>query len=116
MTEYALAFCEEDYEQLRQHLSSDGRAEQGAYLICRQSITDAETTLLVRDVIPVTAEDVIEADAEHMVIRSRSFHARDEARPEPQQWNGLPVNTSAGLEAGLIRLIRPEWNMLGAKK
>jgi len=33
---------------------------------------------------------------------------------EPFAWNGLPVNTAAGLEAGLIRLIRPEWNMLGA--
>ena len=38
------------------------------------------------------------------------------ATPEPLQWNSLPVNSSAGLEAGLIRLIRPEWNMLGAKK
>jgi hypothetical protein len=36
------------------------------------------------------------------------------ATPEPFAWNGLPVNTAAGLEAGLIRLIRPEWNMLGA--
>jgi hypothetical protein len=37
------------------------------------------------------------------------------ATPEPLSWNGLPVNTAAGLEAGLIRLIRPEWNMLGAR-
>lgn len=73
MTEYALAFCEEDYDQLRQHLSSDTRVEQGAYLICRQSVTAAETTLLVREVVPVVADDIIEADAEHMVIRSRSF-------------------------------------------
>jgi hypothetical protein len=36
------------------------------------------------------------------------------ATPEPLAWNGLPVNTAAGLEVGLIRLIRPEWNMLGA--
>jgi hypothetical protein len=37
------------------------------------------------------------------------------ATPEPLVWNGLPVNTAAGLEAGLIRLIRPQWNMLGAR-
>jgi hypothetical protein len=32
---------------------------------------------------------------------------------ESTQWNGLPINIAAGLEAGLIRLIRPEWNILG---
>lgn len=36
------------------------------------------------------------------------------ATPEPTEWNGLPVNTAAGLEAGLIRKILPAWNMLGA--
>jgi hypothetical protein len=36
------------------------------------------------------------------------------AMPLLQEWNGLPVNTAAGLEAGLIQLIRPEWNILGA--
>ena len=34
--------------------------------------------------------------------------------PEPLEWNGLPINTAAGLEAGLIRMLRPDWNMLGA--
>lgn len=33
---------------------------------------------------------------------------------EDSQWNGLPINIAAGLEAGLIRTIRPEWNILGA--
>ncbi|MGJ0509176.1 MAG: GIY-YIG nuclease family protein [Methylocystis sp.] len=33
---------------------------------------------------------------------------------EGSQWNGLPINIAAGLEAGLIRMIRPEWNILGA--
>ena len=32
------------------------------------------------------------------------------ATPAPSEWNGLPVSTAAGLEAGLIRLIQPEWN------
>ena len=38
------------------------------------------------------------------------------ATPEALEWNGLPVNGAAGLEAGLIRMIRPEWNMLGSRK
>jgi len=35
------------------------------------------------------------------------------ATPPPLSWNGLPVNTAAGLEAGLIPMIRPRWNILG---
>lgn len=35
------------------------------------------------------------------------------ATPEPTAWNGLPVLTAPGLEAGLIRLVQPEWNMQG---
>jgi hypothetical protein len=36
------------------------------------------------------------------------------ATPEPQEWQELPVNTAAGLEAGLIATIRPSWNIQGA--
>ena len=32
------------------------------------------------------------------------------ATPEPLKWKGLPVETAEGLEAGLVKLIRPEWN------
>lgn len=35
------------------------------------------------------------------------------ATPEATTWNGLPVLTAPGLEAGLIRMIRPDWNMQG---
>ncbi|HEX4165012.1 MAG TPA: GIY-YIG nuclease family protein [Bryobacteraceae bacterium] len=35
------------------------------------------------------------------------------ATPEPQEWQELPVNTAAGLEAGLIQMIRPAWNIRG---
>jgi len=35
------------------------------------------------------------------------------ATPPPLQWNGLPVNTAAGLEAGLIDMIQPPWNIKG---
>lgn len=38
------------------------------------------------------------------------------ATPEPLDWNGLPVSTAAGLEVALIRSMRPEWNMLGARR
>jgi hypothetical protein len=31
------------------------------------------------------------------------------ATPEPLEWCGLPVNAAAGLEAGLIQMIRPAW-------
>jgi hypothetical protein len=36
------------------------------------------------------------------------------AMPEPLEWRGLPVNAAAGLEAGLIQMIRPAWNITGA--
>jgi len=37
------------------------------------------------------------------------------ATPEPMEWQTLPVNTAAGLEAGLIEMIRPSWNIKGAQ-
>jgi excinuclease UvrABC nuclease subunit len=37
------------------------------------------------------------------------------ATPEPLEWQELPVNTAAGLEAGLIEMIRPSWNIKGAR-
>jgi hypothetical protein len=36
------------------------------------------------------------------------------ATPEPSEWRDLPVNTAAGLEAGLIEMIRPSWNIRGS--
>ena len=35
------------------------------------------------------------------------------ATPEPLEWHGLPVNAAAGLEAALIQMIRPAWNIVG---
>lgn len=35
------------------------------------------------------------------------------AMPPAMDWNGLPINTAAGLEAGLIEMIQPPWNMMG---
>ncbi|NNM75710.1 GIY-YIG nuclease family protein [Sphingomonas sp. ID1715] len=35
------------------------------------------------------------------------------ARPPAMSWNGLPVDGAAGLETGLIKMIRPPWNQQG---
>lgn len=37
------------------------------------------------------------------------------ATPEATEWRGLPVLTAPGLEAGLIRMIQPDWNMQGIR-
>jgi len=37
------------------------------------------------------------------------------AVPPALEWNGLPINTAAGLEAGLIEMIQPPWNKMGIK-
>jgi len=37
------------------------------------------------------------------------------ATPPALEWNGLPVNAAAGLEAGLIELIQPPWNKMGVE-
>lgn len=37
------------------------------------------------------------------------------AMPVAMDWNGLPMVTAAGLEAGLIEMIQPPWNMMGVR-
>lgn len=37
------------------------------------------------------------------------------ASPPDMEWNGLPIDGAAGLETGLIRLIKPAWNQQGSK-
>lgn len=37
------------------------------------------------------------------------------AVPPALEWNGLPIHTAAGLEAGLIEMIQPPWNKMGIK-
>lgn len=32
------------------------------------------------------------------------------------QWRGLPINVAVGLEAGLIDLLKPIWNMLNKRQ
>jgi hypothetical protein len=38
------------------------------------------------------------------------------ASPAPMDWNGLPVSTVVGLEAGLIELFHPVWNQLNNRQ
>lgn len=44
-----------------------------AYLLCRVAVTEEEIRLLVREMMPVEAEDIISASKGHMQIKSRSF-------------------------------------------
>jgi SAM-dependent methyltransferase len=36
------------------------------------------------------------------------------AMPDPLEWGGLPVDTAAGMEAGLVSRARPLWNVLAS--
>ncbi len=73
MTQYSSTFLEEDYTLLRSALAIDGVNESAAYLLCRQSKTPNETRLLVREVLPVQGEQVLETSPVHMKISSASF-------------------------------------------
>jgi molybdopterin/thiamine biosynthesis adenylyltransferase len=70
---YSVTFLEEDYLSLQRLLAANAEVENGAYLLCRQAHTPAETRLLVREVIPIEAQHVLEASPVHMKIASASF-------------------------------------------
>lgn len=72
---YTLTMLEDHYERLLSVLTQNADVEQAAYLTCRISATGTETTLLVREVIPVAAEHILAASAAEMRISSRSFTA-----------------------------------------
>jgi len=69
---YTVSFEEAGYDQLTKHLFS-GDTEMAAYLLCRFATCDEELRLLVREVVPVEAADIISASSHHMSIHSRSF-------------------------------------------
>ena len=73
MSRYTLTFLEADFDQLRKVLNSASEVENAAYLICRMSGSESEVRLLVREVIPVQREHILEASAAHMKIASISF-------------------------------------------
>src|SRR5262249_38325358 len=71
---YSVTFTEPMYEQLTTHLfNSQPDVERAAYLLCRLSVTPAETRLLVREVLPVSQSEVICASAVGMSIPAVSF-------------------------------------------
>lgn len=69
---YTLSLTDTQHDALTNHLFS-AKTEMAAYLLCRFSHTSNETRLLVREVIPVEAADVISASGHHMQIRPQSF-------------------------------------------
>jgi len=73
MTRYTLTFLEEDFERLQQSLTSFPAVENAAYLICRLSRSESEARLLVREVIAVQRDHIVEASAVYMKIASISF-------------------------------------------
>lgn len=70
---YSITFVEDDYRSLTEHLHQPGFIEQGAYLLCSLSVTESESRLLVREVIPVRPEEIISASSSHMEIAPQSF-------------------------------------------
>jgi proteasome lid subunit RPN8/RPN11 len=70
---YSITFAEDDYQSLSEHLHQPGLIERGAYLLCGLSITELESRLLVREVIPVRSDEVMSASSSHMEIAARSF-------------------------------------------
>jgi hypothetical protein len=73
MRRYSLTFLQDDYARLQRILAANSGVENGAYLLCRQAYTQAETRLLVREVLAIDNEDLLEASAVHMKIASRSY-------------------------------------------
>ena len=69
---YALTILERDHDALTRHLFARPE-ERAAFLLCRQAVTDARTTLLVRSVLPVGDEDIISSSVTHMSIRSSAY-------------------------------------------
>jgi len=92
MRRYSLSFLEDDYTQLRGFLAANAGVENGAYLLCRQAHTPIETRLLVREVIPIEAEHILEASPVHMKIASPSYR-RAMKRADEQKCGFVFVHT-----------------------
>lgn len=70
---YSLTFLQREFDLLSRHLTSDPKVEQAAYLLCRPANAGSELRLIVRSVLPVEHEDILESSSGHMKIASRSF-------------------------------------------
>ncbi|MDR3714773.1 MAG: ThiF family adenylyltransferase [Puia sp.] len=82
---YTITFLEREYRWLTQHLFDGSNREKAAYALCRIAASGEENRLLVRKIIPVTAEDTLDSSEVHMKIRSISFiRAMKEANDSKQ--------------------------------
>lgn len=70
---YTLSFLEDQYALLTEHLFSDREVERAAYLMCNLSASDHESRLLVREVIPVSPNEVESATERDLVIKQDSY-------------------------------------------
>jgi ThiF family protein len=98
MRRYSLTILEEDYTQLQRVLTTNAGVENGAYLLCRQAQTPAETRLLVREVIPIEAEHLLEVSPVHMKIASPSYR-RAMKRADEQKCGFVFVHTHPNSDA-----------------
>lgn len=69
------------------------------------------------EVIGVIPRSLVEKEVAHGGLADlrivESMHERKALTPPALEWNGLPIVTAAGLEAGLIKMIQPPWNKAG---
>jgi proteasome lid subunit RPN8/RPN11 len=69
---YTMTFLEEDFEYLRRHLLRSAN-EEAAYLAVRAVRTENEVSLLVRQVVPVTQDEIESQSPVHLLISSPSY-------------------------------------------
>lgn len=70
---YSMTYLEQQYDNLVSHLFSDSSVEQAAYLLCGVSQNEWETRFIVRDVLPIPCEELLEQTWDRLSIPSKSF-------------------------------------------
>ncbi|MDD4295332.1 MAG: ThiF family adenylyltransferase [Ruminiclostridium sp.] len=68
----SITFIEKDYNSLINHLFRDGN-EQAAFLLCRLSASNEEIRFLVRDIIPISKENIVYNDRERIEYTYESY-------------------------------------------
>lgn len=119
---YTFTFSEECYQQLTTHLFQDRTVERGAYALCKMMLSEEETRLLVREIIPIVDEDIIDATAVSMNIKPLSFlRAMKKADQSKQVFvfiHSHPKgfqNHSAKDDEEEIKLFRTAYNRISSK-
>ena len=70
---YSVTLLADHYTSVINHLFQYPRRERAVYLLCGISESDAETRLLVQDVLPVEQSEIVESSTVHMKIAAPSF-------------------------------------------